>query len=322
MLNTLMAIVITITLLFGGAGATVYAAQGSLPDESLYPVKTWSEDVRLSLAGSSQGQLDLTLDFTHRRVAEIAELRADGKPIPGAAATRLQNELDAVLQIAARMEDSQMVQALEQIRLRAETQSQTMTTLMGRGSGQDNMDLVRLQERLLEQVRLTAAGEADPQGFRLQVRARVRQNKPPQTPNSTQPGTILHTPSATPVSTGNGYGPGFGGSQATETPGQYGPGGPNPSQTPMPTGGSYGPGPGVGQQTSTPGGYGPGPQAGTSTCTPAQNGGGPGYGATPTLAPEQGGGNPGSGQSTQAPDQDGNPGNGQPTASPGQGGRP
>jgi hypothetical protein len=336
MLNTLMAIVISLTLLFGGAGATVYAAQSSLPDETLYPVKTWSEDVRLSLAGSSQGQLDLTLDFTNRRITEIAGLQADGKPVPGGAATRLQNELDVALQIAAGMEDSQMVQALVQIRLRAETQSQTMTTLMGSGSGQDNPELARLQERLQEQVRLAAAGEADLQGFRLQVRDRDRQNSPSQTPNSTQPGTIPHTPSATPVPTGNSYGPGSDGGQATGTPGHYGPGGPNPSQTPMPTGGSYGPGPGAGQQTSTPGGYGPGPQASTSTCTPAQNGGGPGNGTNPSQTPQSSGPGSGSqnptvtmqpsgpgsgtGQSTATPQQSGNPGGGQTVEPPGLGG--
>ena len=35
MLNALMAIVISVTVLFGGAGATVYAAQGSLPDKPI-----------------------------------------------------------------------------------------------------------------------------------------------------------------------------------------------------------------------------------------------------------------------------------------------
>jgi hypothetical protein len=82
MLNTLIAMIVTITIVFGGAGATVYAAQGSLPDELLYTVKTWSEDARLSLVGSAQDKLGLTLDFTDRRVAEVARLQAAGKPIP------------------------------------------------------------------------------------------------------------------------------------------------------------------------------------------------------------------------------------------------
>jgi len=325
MLNTLMAIVVTITLLFSGAGATVYAAQDSLPDEPLYPVKTWSEDVRLSLVSSPQGQLDLTLDYTDRRVAEIASLQATAKPVSEGVTARLQEELDAALQIAAWMDDPQMVQALAQIRLLAETQSQTLTTLMGGGSSQGDPMLARLRERLQEQVRLAVAGEADPQGFRLQVRERLRdrQKMPSHTPNPTQPGPATRTPSVTPVPTGNSYGPGPDGSQTTGTPGHYGPGNPNPSQTPMPTGSSYGPGPGAGQLSATPGGYGPGPQAGTSTCTPAQNGGGPGPGPqNPTVTQQPGGPGPGSGQSTVTPQQGGNPGSEQPTEPPGQGDRP
>jgi len=307
MLNTLMAIVVTITLLFGGAGATVYAAQGSLPDEPLYPVKTWSEDVRLSLVSSPHGQLALTLDFTGHRVAEVARLQAVGKPVPGGVTARLQEELDAALQIAAWMDDPQMVQALAQIRLLAETQSQTLTTLMGGGSSQGDPTLARIQERLQEQVQLAAAGEADPQGFRLQVRERQRnrQNMPSHTPNPTQPGPATRTPSVTPVPTGNSYGPGPDGSQATGTPSHYGPGNPNPSQTPMPTSGSYGPGPSAGQLSVTPGGYGPGP--------------GP---QNPTVTQQPGGPGPGTGQSTVTPLQDGNPGSGQPTEPLGQGGRP
>ncbi len=305
MLHTLIAIIVTITLFFGGAGATVYAAQGSLPDEALYPIKTWSENVRLSLAGSSQGKLDLTLEFTERRVAEIVDLQASARQVPEGVVNRLQEELDAALRIAAGMNDSQMVQALEQIRLRAETQSQIMTALMAGGSGQEGQVLARIQERLQEQTQLAAGGEADPQGFRLQVRNRDRQNRPTQAPNPTQPGPNPHTPSAMPSPTGNSYGPGPGGNQATGTPGQYGPGEPNPSKTPLPTGGSYGPGPGAGQQTSTPGGYGPGPQAGTSTCTPAQNGRsgpGPNPSQTPQVGgPETGQQNPGATQQPGGP---------------------
>jgi len=289
MLTTLMAIGISIILLFGSAATTIYAAQESLPDEILYPVKIWSEDTRLSLEGSSQGQLGLILDFTDRRITEIAGLQSDGKIVPGGSVIRLQDELDAALQIAAEMEDSQMMQSLERIRLRAEAQYQTMTTLMGSGSGQDNPELLRLQEQLQEQVRLAAFGEADPQGFRLQLRNRERQNWPLQTPSSTQPGIITRTPGATPDPTRNSYGPGYKDGQVTGTPGHYGPGGPNPSQTPMPTGGSYGPGPGEGPQTSTPGMYGPGPQAGTSTGTPTQNGGGSDEGVNPSQTPQSGG---------------------------------
>jgi hypothetical protein len=319
MLNTLIAIVVTITLVFGGGGVTVYAAQGSLPDEPLYAVKTWSEDTRLALAGSSQEKLDLTLDFTNRRVEEMTRLQAGGKAIPGGVSVRMQNELEEALKIAAGMEDAQMIQALEQVRLQAETHSQAVAAVMG-----DNPELARLQERLQEQVQLAAGGASDPQGFRLRVRERERQNNPAQTPNPTGSPNLTHTPPATPQPTGTSYGPGPNGNQHTGTPGHYGPGEPNTSRTPVPTGGSYGPGPGSGQPSTTPGGYGPGPHAGTSTCTP-QGTGQPGNGANPSQTPGAGGPGNGSGDGSPNPSvtpQPGGPeqGGGQPTEAPGQGG--
>lgn len=353
MLSTLMAIVLSLALVFGGGGATVYAAQGSLPDEILYPVKTWSEDARLVLAGSTQDQLDLTLAFINRRMAEIANLQANGKAVPGGVTSRMQNEMEKALQIAAGMEDTQMTLALEQIRLQAETQTRAMTSLAG-----NNPELAPLQERLQEQVQLAAAGVIDPQGFRLQMRQRERLPNPSRTPDPTQ--SIPHTPvgtsygpgsgagqttgtpghygpgepnsSRTPMPTGESYGPGPGGGQATGTPGHYGPGEPNLSQTPVPTGDSYGPGPGSGQPSTTPGGYGPGPQAGTTTCTPAEDGSGPGNpgnGSGASQTPDPGGSQnptetqePGNGQTTVTPEQSGDPGGNQPTQVPGQGGKP
>lgn len=39
MLTTLFAVILALTVFFGGTGGTVLAAQGSLPDQTLYPVK-------------------------------------------------------------------------------------------------------------------------------------------------------------------------------------------------------------------------------------------------------------------------------------------
>jgi hypothetical protein len=77
LVGTLIALVILI-----GSSLTVYASQGSLPGESLYLIKSWSEDVRLSFATSPQTKLNLTLDFTDRRMDEINSLVESGKTFP------------------------------------------------------------------------------------------------------------------------------------------------------------------------------------------------------------------------------------------------
>ncbi len=287
MLNFLIAMIITISLVFGGAGATAYASQSSLPDELLYPVKTWGENIRLSLAGSAEEQLALTLNFTARRVDEIASLQAGARPVSDAVERRLQQELDAALQIAAGMDDVQMVTALAQIRQHAESQAQTVGDLANKASGQaaakDASLLGRIQNRLQEQARLASAGAADPQAFRQQVGGALN-HQSTQTAHPTAQAT--HTPMSTSHPTDDEQETETVVWSATPTPSETG--APDPSRTPMSPGGpgphpsgtpmhGGGPGPGDGTPRSTPdasgtpmhdGGPGPGPGDGTPRSTP------------------------------------------------------
>ncbi|TRZ51622.1 hypothetical protein D4S03_04840 [bacterium] len=303
-LNTLIAVVLAMSVFFGGTGATVYAAQGSLPDEALYPVKTWSEDAILSLTGPAQMHLNYVLDFSDRRVAEMAGLLAAGKPIPEGVEYRLQNELDLVLELTAGMDDPQAIQQMLQIRTRAETQMQTMTMLMSGAPESAEPILLRTQARLQEQIQLATMGEADPQGFRMKIQQRFQNQggsgeQTPGTGNNPQdPGPVNPTEMPGPSGTGNGPGPG--GNQTTGTPGQYGPGSHTPDRTPQPGGVSGEPTPGTGSNPQGPGPMsptdilvptgtsdGPGPGMNQPTGTPGQNGSGS---QMPNRTPQPGGG--------------------------------
>jgi hypothetical protein len=70
------ALVIILATIVLGSATVVFAAQGSLPDEPLYPVKVWSEDARLSLANDSDVRLNLLIEFANRRKAELDALQA------------------------------------------------------------------------------------------------------------------------------------------------------------------------------------------------------------------------------------------------------
>jgi hypothetical protein len=288
-LRSLLALVVCLALLLSGAGVTALAAQGSLPGEALYPVKTWSEDASLALAGSPQARLALTLDFTDRRLAEIAQLQAAGIEAPESAELQLQEKLNAALQIAAGMDDEQMTRALSQVRLRAAAQASTMTSLMAGASEQGAMTLARIQSRLMAQVSLAAMGQSDPQSFRRQVRKQLQASAPTAEAaagqealagtaelSGSQPEATPHLSSVTPDPVNSSFGPG--------------PGGPPPTE--MPAG--YGPGYGAGDEIDTPGEYGPGPNA---SPTPGAGGPGPGFGQI-TVTP-QGGAQ--SGPPTQSP---------------------
>jgi len=233
--NVMMAVLLAAVVFFGGTATTVYAAQDSLPGQSLYPVKTWSEDALLSLTSSSLTRLDHELDFSDRRMAEMAALAAEGAAIPERVMTRLQSELDQALELVAGMEDAQLQQQLEQIRLRAESQLQVVNALMAGAPVSDQPVLLQAQSRIQEQVRLCGLGEMDPDGFRLQVRQ--RQQDQDSSGNGTPGfGGGAQNPSGTPMPGGNGNG--SGGNQPSGTPGHNGPGS---QRTPQSGGSGHGP---------------------------------------------------------------------------------
>ena len=167
-----MTAALIVLVILAGSSFSVYAAQSSLPGEPLYSVKSWVEDIRLSLTTSPQEKLDLILYYTNRRTGEISQLATSGKILTDQAYERYQGELDSVLQLAADMNDTQMQDALGQIKKQAERQGMTLEELVSTLPAQAEPAIVHLQERLREQVNLSTFGEQDPKAFRQEIRAR------------------------------------------------------------------------------------------------------------------------------------------------------
>ncbi len=72
-------LLIVITLLFGGTGATVAAAQSAMPNDLLYPVKLVSEEIALTFSGSPDSKVKNELKLLERRSEELnQELAEDG----------------------------------------------------------------------------------------------------------------------------------------------------------------------------------------------------------------------------------------------------
>jgi hypothetical protein len=78
--STLTIAVLLIFSILGSGVITVSAAQGSLPGEQLYPLKTWVEDVRLALTFNATQKLELHLEFAANRLEEVAALEDLGLP--------------------------------------------------------------------------------------------------------------------------------------------------------------------------------------------------------------------------------------------------
>ncbi len=163
-------ILVVFSLLFGSGSVTVLAAQGSLPNDMLYPVKTLSEDVHLSLTFDPQMKVQLLTEYSGRRVAEIEALAASGVDIPDFVTVRLEEQFDDMFQVTASLGDSEMSDALIHIRIHLRDRDQDMT--MSKSNMPDTVDpqLATVQSMLQHQNQVVTLGLENPVEFREQYR--------------------------------------------------------------------------------------------------------------------------------------------------------
>lgn len=244
-----IALMIAVGLIFGGWG-TVYAAQDSLPNDFLYPVKLAAENVHLTFTSDTEAKVALLTTYTESRIDEAATLVSQGQPIPEKLPTLVDEQLDELFTLTASMDGESMEDALIGVRrlLRPRDQVQGMTNAMsGIPEGKDPQ-LARLLAMLKERQELVQMGIGEPNNFQQQFRQQVgKPVLPTATPTltSTITSTLTTTPEITvtlTITTGH-YGPG-----PCEDPGECTPPGPFPFGTPIP-GEQTGPGPGSDQGT-------------------------------------------------------------------------
>jgi len=181
------AVCLMLALLLVGSGTVVYAAQGSQPNQILYPVKLLSEDVRLRLAVNPQSQFQLNLTFADRRLDEIDKLAQSGQD-PGTQVTdRLQNELNAALDSAANLESEGAVKALENMQANLQQHEDQLLKLQSQANPHAAANYTRVVEMLKEKVSLAEQGVKDPQSIHQLLQQQQKQDKKPfeATPTST-----------------------------------------------------------------------------------------------------------------------------------------
>jgi hypothetical protein len=251
-------ILVIIGLLMGGSSATVYASQASMPDQFLYPVKMWSEQVRSDFSGDPEQQYELMLRFAEERVDEIQLMTQTGKTPPEGIVERLRLHLNECFRLAVEQDDAQMLQTLERLHTRLQLQEQKLEQVQNQLGPLDGAVLTRARTLLQTRLQLTAAAQEDPQAFRRQVRAGVPESigEPQQKQETRQQQFQQQEPeflTEEDSTLNSGFGSSSGGNpwtQETPTPGSsYGSGteeGGNPWTDTTPTPGS---GYGSGDQT-------------------------------------------------------------------------
>lgn len=179
MLNIVMLIALGFGVVFGGSGITVAAAQGSMPDDVLYPVKLLSEQVRLRIAEDASEEAQLATEFANRRVEEIRTMLQTGMVPDETVVVRLQEQLETCLMLAVRLSQPESVNVLVQLQeqLRVQTQDIAHTNMP------DTAELQQIRDRVLQtlelHLHLTEMGVSDPLKLKeeLQLREQDRLNQ-------------------------------------------------------------------------------------------------------------------------------------------------
>jgi hypothetical protein len=176
MATFLTSMLLVIAILFGGTGATVYAAQDSQPDGLLYPVKTISEDVRLSLSNDPDAKLDLALDLATRRIDEMSALTKKGQDIPEEVFLRYQDHLRLAYQLAADMDDDGLEEAVNKIRIHLRDQDRlSWDAEEFPGEGYGDPVLARVEATLQNQLRwIDSEEEQTPLELQFSLRQRLQ----------------------------------------------------------------------------------------------------------------------------------------------------
>src|SRR5512143_280533 len=136
MFNAVVTLVVAIGVLFGGGATTVAAAQTALPDEPLYAVKMWSEQVRQGWESDPEAQFGLALEFNARRAEEVRTMLAEGAPITESLMTQLQAQQRTVLSLAAGAPEHLALPELQRAREQARLQDQAMERLQLRNQNE------------------------------------------------------------------------------------------------------------------------------------------------------------------------------------------
>jgi len=200
-----LAIIIILGIMVTGGG-TVYAAQDSLPNEPLYPIKILSEDVRVELARSQQAELDLLLEFSQRRGEEIVALVSLHITPSENVHTRFELQIQQALQIAGNMDDTGTVESLNRIRETLMIQLKKIEYIRAKTEGKTAQILTDLHNWIINRLLLVENGIADPEGFRQKFQNELQNGNIWATPSSNQSGQypgVRNTPEpqATPTST-------------------------------------------------------------------------------------------------------------------------
>ena len=296
-MNVMISILVIAGLLFGG-GATVNAAQDDLPNEPLYSLKMWTEDLSLQARSDPEQKVDRLMELAQVRIHEMARLADAGQTVPDQTRLRLEQHIHQALQLCSTLDDNALDQALLQIRDRLQQQDRDMEQLQLHAPQDVQPVLAQTRTMLQQRLRLVDEGLVDHEMFRIAARTGFRYGQEEDVTPPVQNGNGGQNGQPTSIPAGPNPDPGG----ASSGPGgpNVDPNGPNHTATPSATGGGSGPagsGSGGGSGGNDSGGSGSG-SGGAGSGGSGGSGSGGGSGGEPGSG---GGGSGGEGSGGKKP---------------------
>ncbi|PKN99973.1 MAG: hypothetical protein CVU42_06385 [Chloroflexi bacterium HGW-Chloroflexi-4] len=190
MLSTFASIILAISLLLGGSGATIAAAQASEPGDLLYNIKLLSETAALDLTVNPESQLEIALDLVDRRSNEIINLLANGEVITDGIQARFSEQIERTFILALNMPQDKAVQALIKIQDRLKIQEQTLLQSKTNGSAEALMALTQTHAMLQERLRILEDSQMNLLQIMEQLRIQEQINNPENGNSPTNYGDI------------------------------------------------------------------------------------------------------------------------------------
>jgi len=218
-MNMLVSILVIASLVFGGGATAVGAAQNDLPNEPLYALKTWSEDISLQFQNDPQLKVERLMELAEIRVQEMTQLMEDGQTPPDQVALRLEQHIHQALQICSTLDEAALDQTLLQIRDRLQEQDRIMQQLQIHATQDAQPILERTREMLQLRLQLVDDGLMNSEMFRNTVRNEFQYGQEEDQTPPAQNGNGQQNGEGEPQPGGNDNGSGTG-------PNTY-PGGPN-----------------------------------------------------------------------------------------------
>jgi len=167
-MNVLLSILVVAGLVFGG-GATVSAAQDDLPNEPLYAVKTWTEDISLQFYNNSEDKVNRLMELSQIRIQEMIALAETGQLIPNQTRLRLEQHIQQALQTSTSLDDATLERTLLQIREQLQQQDHEMEQLQLHTQEQTQL-LTQIRTMLQQRLQLVDEGLQNYEMFRYQVK--------------------------------------------------------------------------------------------------------------------------------------------------------